>query len=299
MIFLCLTAQGAIQRRSLDDIAEGQVRRGQIRRRSLNEVCGLNPAGCLAGPVYIHPGIQGGPGQIGIPDSDWPRIGDAVDAVGARRSEDAPLGYSCLTNWFQADFQEAANFYWLLTSARSPRWLRWKAEFLLADDPGWVVGPATRDAEFSLVEDPGCFCLRRRGRNLLGSLREVSCGGVFSWFSEGAGKVKSPWYRVGGGRGSCTQFRYLSHGGRVISPPRKTTRRSWRVRKYWRESEARRKMPSDGSNHQIAARMECRKRFWPGRAMCFRVRNARRGRLFGVERPLAVSLYSSTGFDRF
>ena len=82
MISLCLAAQGAIQRRSLDEIAEGQVRRGQIRRRSLNEVCGLNPAGCMAGPVCIHPGIQGGPGQIGVPNCDWSTIWDAVDAVG-------------------------------------------------------------------------------------------------------------------------------------------------------------------------------------------------------------------------
>ena len=92
MMSLCLTAQGAIQRRSLDEIAEGHLRRGQIRRRSLDEVCGLNPAGCLAGAVYIHPRIQGGPGQIGIPNSDWSMIGDAVYAVGARRSEDAPPG---------------------------------------------------------------------------------------------------------------------------------------------------------------------------------------------------------------
>ena len=88
----CSRAQRAIQRRSLDEIAEGQVRRGQIRRRSLNEFGGLNPAGGLAGPVYIHPGIQGGPGQIGVPNFDWSKIGDAVDAVGARRSEDAPNG---------------------------------------------------------------------------------------------------------------------------------------------------------------------------------------------------------------
>ena len=45
------------------------------------------PVGCLAGPVHIHPGIQGGPGQIGVLNSDWPRI---WDAVGARRSGDAP-----------------------------------------------------------------------------------------------------------------------------------------------------------------------------------------------------------------
>ena len=105
MISLCLAAQGAIQRRSLD------------------EVCGLNPAGCLAGPVYIHPGIQGGPGQIGVPNCDWSTIWDPVDAVGARRSEDALLGYSCLTCWFQADFLEAANSHWPLTSAGSPSWI--------------------------------------------------------------------------------------------------------------------------------------------------------------------------------
>ena len=105
MMSLCLTVQGAIQRRSLDEIAEGQVRRGQIQRRSLDEVCELNPAGCLAGTVYIHSGIQGGPGQIGVLNFDWSKIGDAVYAVGARRSEDAPLGYSCLTRWLQADFQ--------------------------------------------------------------------------------------------------------------------------------------------------------------------------------------------------
>ena len=49
----CLTAQGAIQRRSLDEIAEEQVRRGQIRRRSLDEVCELNPAGCLYCIVFV------------------------------------------------------------------------------------------------------------------------------------------------------------------------------------------------------------------------------------------------------
>ena len=89
MICFRLNAQQAIQRRSLDEIAEEQVRRGQIRRRSLGEIYWCNPAGCLAGPVYIHPGIQGGPGQIGILNSDWSRI---WDAVGARRSGDAPLG---------------------------------------------------------------------------------------------------------------------------------------------------------------------------------------------------------------
>ena len=122
--------------------------------------------------------------------------------------------YSCLTRWFEADFQEAANFYWPLTSAGSPRWLPGKPKSY------WLMtqaGPATRDTEFPLVEDPGCFSLCRRGRNLLGSLREASWGSVFSWFSEGAGEVRSLWYRVGGGAGSCTQFRYLSHGGRVTT----------------------------------------------------------------------------------
>ena len=121
MISLCLAVQGAIQRRSLDEIAEGQVRRGQILGRSLDEVCGLNPAGYLAGPVYIHPGIQGGPGHIGVPNCDWSTIWDAVVAVGLRRSEDAPLVYSCLTCWFQADFLEAANSHWPLNSTGSPR----------------------------------------------------------------------------------------------------------------------------------------------------------------------------------
>ena len=76
------------------------------------EFCVLLPSrkipflvGCLAGPVYIHPGIQGGPGQIGVLNSDWSRIWDAVDAVGSIRSEDAPLGYSSLTRCFQAGFQ--------------------------------------------------------------------------------------------------------------------------------------------------------------------------------------------------
>ena len=79
------------------EFAGEQVRRGQIRRRSLDEIYWCNPAGCLAEPVYIHPGIQGGPGQISVLNYDWSRIGDAVDAVAARRSGDAPLGYSSLT----------------------------------------------------------------------------------------------------------------------------------------------------------------------------------------------------------
>ena len=82
------------------------------------------------------PGIQGGPGQIGVLNCDWSTIWDAVDAVGARRSEDAPLGYSCLTCWFQADFLEAVNYHWPLTLAGSPRWIRRELNFY------WLVTQA-------------------------------------------------------------------------------------------------------------------------------------------------------------
>ena len=37
-VLSCLFAQRAIQRRSLNEIAEEQVRRGQIRRRCLDEI---------------------------------------------------------------------------------------------------------------------------------------------------------------------------------------------------------------------------------------------------------------------
>ena len=97
MIYFRLNAQRVIQRRSLDEVAEEQVRRGQIRRRSLDEIYLCNSAGCLAGPVYIHPGIQDGPGQIGVLNYDWSIFWGTVSAVGARRSGDAPLGYSSLT----------------------------------------------------------------------------------------------------------------------------------------------------------------------------------------------------------
>ena len=136
MIFLCLLAQREIQRRSLDEIAVGQVRRGQIWRRSLDECWSGNPAGCWAGPVYIHPRFQGGPGQIGVLNSDWPTIWDAVDAVGARRSEDAALGHSCLSCWFQAAVLEAANSHWPLTSAGSLCWNRGELNFY------WLVTQA-------------------------------------------------------------------------------------------------------------------------------------------------------------
>ena len=146
------------------------MRRGQIRRRSLDEFCCGNPAGCWVGPVYIHPGFQGGPGQIVVLNCDWPTIWDAVDAVGVRRSEDAPLGHSCLTCWFQAGFLSAANSHWPSTSAGALCWIPGRAEFLLAGDPSGLAGPATQDAEFSLVESLGFFLVRQRGRSLLGSL---------------------------------------------------------------------------------------------------------------------------------
>ena len=95
------------------------MRRGQIRRRSLDECWWGNPAGCCAGPVYITPGNQGGPGQIGVLHSHWSMI---WDAVGARRSDDAPLGHSCLTCRFQAAVLEATNSHWPLTSAGSLCW---------------------------------------------------------------------------------------------------------------------------------------------------------------------------------
>ena len=217
MISLCSVAQRAIQRRSLDEIAEGQVRRGpdpekESRRSLWAESCWrLGWAGLYtpqnSGWVQV---------QIGVPNCDWSTIWDAVDAVGARRSEDAPLGYSCLTCWFPGRFSlEAANSHWPLTSAGSPRWIpRDPNSYWLVTQTGSLSQPCGM-RNFSLAKSPGCFPLRRRGRNLRGSLREASCGGVFSWFSEDAGEVRSPWYRVGGGAGSGTQFRYLSQGGRV------------------------------------------------------------------------------------
>ena len=79
-----------------------------------------------------------------------------------------------------------------------------RAEFSLAVDLSWVAGPATRDAEFLLVESPGCLSLRRRGCSRQGSLLEASCGGVFS---EGEGAARSSGRRAGGGTGSGTQFK--------------------------------------------------------------------------------------------
>ena len=88
MTFLCLDAPRGRFREGVDEIAVGQVRRGQIRRRSLDKCWSGNPAGCWTGPVYITPVFQGGPGQIGVLNFDWPTIWVAVGAVGARKSED-------------------------------------------------------------------------------------------------------------------------------------------------------------------------------------------------------------------
>ena len=141
------------------------------------------------GPVYIHPGFQGGPGQIGVLNSDWLTIWDAVGAVGARRSEDAPLGDSCLTCWFQAAFLEAANLHWPLTSAGSLCWNWGELNFYWLATQAGSLGQPCGMLNCYWRRVSGCFPLRRRGRSRLGSLREASCGGVFS---EGEGEARSP-----------------------------------------------------------------------------------------------------------
>ena len=79
------------------------------------------------------------PGQIGVLNSDWLTI---WDAVGARRSEDAPLGYSCLIRYFQVAFLEAASFHWPLTSAGSLCWNRGELNFYwLATQAGSLGQP--------------------------------------------------------------------------------------------------------------------------------------------------------------
>ena len=189
----CLETQRAIQRRSFVEFAGEQVRRGQIQRRSLDEVCVLNPAGCLAGSVYIHPGIQGGPGQIGVPNSDWSIFWGTVSAVGARRSGvllidrpipgrfpasgNAEISLAVDLGRVAEPASGNAELSFAVDLGRVAEPVPWNAEFLLAV---WDPVPVFQDAELSLVEDPGCFSLCRRGRNLLGSLREASCGGVFS-----------------------------------------------------------------------------------------------------------------------
>ena len=82
---------------SVNDLFPLKCTQRAIQRRSLDEIYWCNLAGCLAGPVYIHPGIQSGPGQIGVLNYDWSIFWGTVSAVGARRSGDAPLEYSSLT----------------------------------------------------------------------------------------------------------------------------------------------------------------------------------------------------------
>ena len=77
--------------------------------------------GC-AGPVYIPPGFQGGPGEIGVLYSHWSLTWDAVVAERAGRSGDTSSKHSWVAGWFQAEILEMVNFYWPLTSAGSPRW---------------------------------------------------------------------------------------------------------------------------------------------------------------------------------
>ena len=162
-------------------------------------------------------------------------------------------------------------------------------ELWLAVDPGRVAEPISWNAFLLAV---GAHWVRLPGRRILiGGWQAASpfayaavtsvgpARGVLGWriLLVAVRDVEISWRGRGGqvtvvsrgrGAGSSTQFKYLSNGGRVTSPPRKTTCRPWRVRKYWRESDELRKVPSDGSNHQITARMECRKRFWPGWAIC-------------------------------
>ena len=215
MISLCLVAQRAIQRRSLDEIAEGQVRRVQIRRRSLDE-CWFTytpefRAVRVKSPSWILIGRQSGMLWM-LWAQEGPRMlhwGTPVWPAGSR-----PLswkqqifigwwphpGYCAGTgeSWITIGWRTKLNCYWLVNQA-----------------------------ELLLAESPGCFPLRRQGHSRLGSLREVSCGDVFS---EGEGEARSPGHRAEGVTGSGTQFRWFSKGGRVTSPPRKTTRRPWRAR---------------------------------------------------------------------
>ena len=110
--------QRAIQRRFCVWIAGEQVRRGQIRRRSLYDGWLVNPAEGCAGPVYIPPGFQGGPSEIGVLNSYWLLTWDAVKAERTGRSGDASSKHF----WFQAEVLELPNSYWPLTSGGSRRW---------------------------------------------------------------------------------------------------------------------------------------------------------------------------------
>ena len=124
-----------------------------------------------------------------------------MDAERAGRSGYTSSNHSWVAGWFQAETLEMANFYWPFTFAGSPRW-KPNSHWLMAQ--AGVAGSATRDAAFSLTEEADCFFLMRRGRKRLGSLRNLSMGGVFS---EDAEEVRSSKRRVGGGMGSATQLR--------------------------------------------------------------------------------------------
>ena len=112
--------------------------------------------------------IQGGPGQIGIPNYDWLLAWEAVTDESAGSSGDASLGHASLT-WvarrFQAGFQSPwkVNYDWPLARAASPSFV-WVASSLEAC---WACPGA---ADF-LCRDlwkgegyPGCCDLSEKGR---------------------------------------------------------------------------------------------------------------------------------------
>ena len=73
----------------------------------------------VLGRFIYPPGFQGGPGEIGVPNSYWLLTWDAVDAESTGRSGDASPKHSWVTGWFQAEVLETAISYWPLTSAMS------------------------------------------------------------------------------------------------------------------------------------------------------------------------------------
>ena len=52
------------------------------------------PDAVLGRFIYKPPGFQGGPGEIGVPNSYWLLTWDAVDAESTGRSEDASPKHS-------------------------------------------------------------------------------------------------------------------------------------------------------------------------------------------------------------
>ena len=148
------------------------------------------------------------------------------------------------------------NFYWLLAHNES------HFQSSRKENSDWWLTQAASPFSYTAVTSVGSC----EGR--LGVVYSPCCWERCRDLLKGQGRSGHRGIEMEEERGHRSQFKYLSNGGRVTSPPRKTTRRPWRVRKYWRESDEWRKIPSNGSNHQIAAHMECRKRFWPGRAIC-------------------------------